>query len=59
MAKTNYNYEKRQRELAMKKKQDEKRLRKLSKSGTAPESTGAGGPDDAPADASSNGGSPF
>jgi len=30
MAKTNYTYEKRQKELAKKKKQEEKRLRKLS-----------------------------
>ena len=35
MAKPNYNFEKRQRELAKKKKQDEKRLRKLEK-GNAP-----------------------
>jgi hypothetical protein len=38
MAKPNYGFEKRQRELARKKKQDEKRRRKLEKS-----------PDDAPA----------
>lgn len=31
MAKPNYNFEKRQRELAKKKKQDEKRRRKLDK----------------------------
>lgn len=31
MAKPNYNFEKRQRELAKKKKQDEKRQRKLDK----------------------------
>jgi len=30
MAKTNYTYEKRQKELAKKKKQEEKRLRKIS-----------------------------
>jgi len=30
MARTNYSYEKRQKELAKKKKQEEKRLRKLS-----------------------------
>lgn len=29
MAKTNYNFEKRQRELAKKKKKEEKRLKKL------------------------------
>ena len=34
MAKPNYNFEKRQRELAKKKKQDEKRQRKLDKVGT-------------------------
>ncbi|GAW96172.1 MULTISPECIES: hypothetical protein [Colwellia] len=31
MAKTNYNYEKKQRELAKKKKKEEKRLKKLEK----------------------------
>jgi len=31
MAKSNYNYEKRQRELAKKKKKEEKRLKKLDK----------------------------
>ncbi|MDE2085315.1 MAG: hypothetical protein KGI64_10690 [Xanthomonadaceae bacterium] len=31
MAKPNYKYDKRQRDLAKKKKQDEKRLRKLEK----------------------------
>ncbi len=31
MAKTNYNYEKRQRELAKKKKKEEKRLKRLEK----------------------------
>ena len=31
MAKTNFNYEKRQRELAKKKKKEEKRLKKLEK----------------------------
>jgi len=35
MAKPNYNFEKRQRELAKKKKQDEKRKRRLEK-GSAP-----------------------
>ena len=40
MATPNYSYEKRQRELAKKKKNEEKRLRKLS-----------GKPDDAPGDA--------
>jgi hypothetical protein len=36
MAKTNYGFEKRQRELARKKKQEEKRQRKLDKSAAAP-----------------------
>ena len=34
MAKPNYSFEKRQRELAKKKKKEEKRLRKLDKDGT-------------------------
>ena len=34
MAKTNYTFEKRQRELAKKKKKEEKRLKKLEKGGT-------------------------
>ena len=34
MAKPNYQFEKRQRDLAKKKKQEEKRLRKLGKSAT-------------------------
>ena len=34
MAKPNYQYEKRQRDLAKKKKQEEKRQRKLDKSNT-------------------------
>ena len=34
MAKTNYNFEKRQRELAKKKKKEEKRLKKSEKGGT-------------------------
>ena len=33
MAKTNYSYEKRQREIAKKKKKEEKRLKKLEKGG--------------------------
>jgi hypothetical protein len=43
MAKPNYNFEKRKREMAKKKKQEEKRLRKLERSGgdapAAPEET--------------------
>jgi hypothetical protein len=36
LAKPNYQYEKRQKELAHKKKQEEKRLRKLNKNVTEP-----------------------
>lgn len=43
MAKPNYQYEKRQKDLAKKKKQEEKRLRKLSKNVTEPTK-----PDEAP-----------
>lgn len=35
MAKPNYQYEKRQKDLAKKKKQEEKRLRKLEKNAAA------------------------
>ena len=35
MAKPNYQYEKRQKDLAKKKKQEEKRLRKLNKHASA------------------------
>ena len=42
MAKPNYQYEKRQKDLAKKKKQEEKRLRKLSKNVAEPK------PDEAP-----------
>ncbi len=42
MAKPNYNFEKRQRELAKKKKQEAKRLRKQDKSGSTPEAPTAG-----------------
>jgi hypothetical protein len=35
LAKTNYSYEKRQKELAKKKKKDEKKQRKQEKAGTA------------------------
>lgn len=49
VAKPNYSFEKRQRDLAKKKKQDEKRLKKLAKGGgTATDSdaaTSAQGPD--------------
>lgn len=37
MAKPNYQYEKRQKELAKKKKQEEKRLRKLGQNDTEPQ----------------------
>lgn len=36
MAKPNYQYEKRQKDLAKKKKQEEKRLRKVNKTGVQP-----------------------
>ena len=46
MAKPNYQYEKRQKDLAKKKKQEEKRLRKLEKkqsgSGATPDEPAAG-----------------
>jgi len=45
LAKPNYQYEKRQKDLAKKKKQEEKRLRKLEKN-TVPV---VGNPDQAPA----------
>ncbi len=42
MAKPNFQYEKRQKELAKKKKQEEKRLKKLAaKAADAPEGAGA------------------
>ena len=37
MARRNYNYEKRQRELARQKKKEKKRERKLEKHGVVPE----------------------
>lgn len=43
VAKPNYSFEKRQRDLAKKKKQDEKRLKKLAKGG------GTGAEGEAPA----------
>jgi hypothetical protein len=45
MAKPNYNFEKRQRELARKKKQEEKRLRKLEKNVRPPDGTDAPAPE--------------
>jgi len=39
LAKPNYQYEKRQKDLAKKKKQEEKRLRKLEKNAAAAEAT--------------------
>jgi hypothetical protein len=47
LAKPNYQYEKRQRELAHKKKQEEKRLRKLNKNPGEPK------PDEVPPPAES------
>lgn len=59
MAKPNYQFEKRQRDLAKKKKQEEKRLRKLAGKSLpgddSPEATGEGQPEpqkDGPAGAS-------
>jgi hypothetical protein len=46
LAKPNYQYEKRQKDLAKKKKQEEKRLRKLAKTEVPPKdepTPGAGG----------------
>ncbi|MBK6630403.1 MAG: hypothetical protein IPG33_04815 [Betaproteobacteria bacterium] len=40
MAKPNYQFEKRQRDLAKKKKQEEKRLQKLAAKAVTPESGG-------------------
>ncbi len=51
MAKTNYSFEKRQRELAKKKKQEEKRQRKAARhdTGTPPaEGEASPSPDQAP-----------
>jgi hypothetical protein len=39
LARTNYSYEKRQKELAKKKKKEEKRLRKLEKKNNPTEET--------------------
>jgi hypothetical protein len=41
MAKPNYQFDKRQRDLAKKKKQDAKRLKKLAKNEKKPEGEGA------------------
>lgn len=46
MAKPNYQYEKRQRDLAKKKKKDEKRQRKLEKKDTGGEDSPAPSPED-------------
>lgn len=45
MAKPNYQYEKRQRDLAKKKKKEEKRLNKLQKSQKSPKKEGEDFPD--------------
>ncbi len=45
MAKPNYGFEKRQRELARKKQQDEKRQRKLEKNVRLPDGTEAAKPE--------------
>jgi hypothetical protein len=46
LAKPNYQYEKRQKDLAKKKKQEEKRLKKANRSATPTD-----GPDQTPSDA--------
>ena len=43
MAKTNYSFEKRQRDLAKKKKKEEKLQRKLERKGEKPAENGEGG----------------
>ena len=48
LAKPNYQFDKRQRDLAKKKKQDEKRQRKQTKDGV-PDNVEPTRPDDAPA----------
>ena len=48
MAKPNYQFDKRQRDLAKKKKQDEKRQRKQTKTGDATDAAPSN-PDDSPA----------
>ena len=50
MAKPNYQFEKRQRDIAKKKKQDEKRSKKLGKDESAPAENPEGGATDAPDD---------
>ena len=45
MAKPNYQYEKRQKDLAKKKKQEEKRLRKVNRGGQQPAETSEQTPD--------------
>jgi hypothetical protein len=46
LAKPNYQYEKRQKDLAKKKKQEEKRLRKLNKTDTQPQESADPAPGD-------------
>ncbi len=46
MAKTNYRYEKRQKELAKKKKKEEKRQRKLDKNNIQPKENSEQSPDE-------------
>ena len=45
MARTNYSFEKRQKEIAKKKKKEEKRARKLEKGDTEEQLDGAEAPD--------------
>lgn len=63
MAKTNYQFEKRQRDLAKKRKQEEKRLRKLAakgspEAGEAETSTGLPGSEQSGPDAVPSEGNP-
>ena len=46
MAKTNYRYDKRQKELAKKKKKEEKRQRKLDKNNIQPKENPVQSPDE-------------
>ena len=47
MARTNYSFEKRQRELAKKKKREEKRARKTGRGEAKPDATQPAGTDEA------------
>jgi hypothetical protein len=51
MAKTNYTFEKRQKEIAKKKKQEEKRQRKIAPQGEQPQNDPPPSPTEGPASA--------